>query len=498
MIRRTRSYLGLLLAFSSMAGSLCAANYALVVGAGQFPLFKQMRKPDGTYGIDLDGPRPDAEKLVELLATRFHYPRQNMTVLVDQAATRHAILGAIDALIGEVRPGDRVLIYYSGHGTSSLDPGTHGFGMDPTTGAIVPTDLDPKGDVLAQLIVGNRDLRPRFLRLEEKAEVLVVFDACFSGESVKSIRMEAPSVPRFVSLSDLTGNTVASDALIQAERSLSTRSVSGYPYKRIVYYSAASSSEYAQDIGVKAIQALGGRFTTVDGRPHGAFSNALFRALEANNAAENGNCTALFARLRDLVFEQTRVSGLPAQHPQMLAPLETPDAAAAGCFATSEIPRPPAPAAKSKTRMALDSLAEMGGNRLSCRLSKPDYRDGEATTLACSAPAHGFVTIIGYGEGEDSAVILTPNRYQPSGEVAAGEFRIPGAANYRIVNHLPSGADEQEQVMLVLFDTEQIDLRKLGAPKGAFTNLPESAMPAVKGQVVEGYDAAELVFRIHR
>lgn len=115
--------------------------------------------------------------------------------------------------------------------------------MDPTTGAIVPSDIrvgTPK-EALQLLTVGNRDLRPRFKKLEEKAQMLVIFDSCFSGESVKSMGSLEAQESRYVSLSDLTRNQVSRESLLTAERSLSTRSrASEYPYRNVVYLSAAA------------------------------------------------------------------------------------------------------------------------------------------------------------------------------------------------------------------------------------------------------------------
>ena len=40
-------------------------------------------------------------------------------------------------------------------------------------------------------IIGKRDLRPIFAELERERRVLVIFDACFSGKTVRSLRGDA-------------------------------------------------------------------------------------------------------------------------------------------------------------------------------------------------------------------------------------------------------------------------------------------------------------------
>jgi hypothetical protein len=427
-------------------------------------------------------------------------------MLLGADATRNAILASLDALVAKAKPGDRVLIYYSGHGTSSLDEGTGGFGMDPATGAIVPADLDPrKKDILGQLIVGKRDLRPRLLKLEESANVLVIFDSCFSGESVKGIGVATLQAPRFVSLADLTRNEISSERIKNAESRAITKGQTDYPYKRVVYYSAASNNEYAYDITAGQLDALKGKFNTVDGAPHGAFTNALLEALnKVDSSQPKGICLSLFQQTEGYVVEQTATAGLKPQHPQMLAPQED-SGTGDSCFVPPSTPAPPppppppppgaAPGPASDIRQTLDTMAQAGGTKLSCAATRPNYYSGDETVLKCTAPEDGYVIMFSYGMGDDKAIVMLPNRYE-SGKVTKGEFLIPGNPIVHVKNFLPRGMTQQEQVMLVLFDTQPIDMRNLGLPEGMFTGLTPTAMKSVRSQMLITYDASEIVFQL--
>lgn len=501
MTRRSGLFPGLVTCVAMAAGTAHAESYALLVGAGKFPLIAKTQ--EHPHGMDLEGPRPDTEQLRNLLIQKFRYKAQNVIELLDEQATRKAILAGVDSLISRTKAGDRVLIYYSGHGTSSYDPGTQGFGMDPATGAIVPADIDPQGDILAQLIVGKRDLRPRLLQLETKATVLVIFDSCFSGESVKSVVVNQSGVSRFVSLAELTKNRINSETIQKAEKQPATRGMQDYPYKRVVYYSAASNAETAQDIPSVLLQQLNGKFTTVDGGPHGAYTNALLKVLAAQDVGSKGICLSLFQSVQAALADQITVTHMPAQHPQMLAP----DAARVGdsCFTpdpgVGQSPPPPPPPAPpspvSDIRRTLDAIAAAGGKNLRCDTTKRDYAAGDETVLQCTAPDHGYVTMVSYGQGDSSAVVMWPNRYE-SGEVGKGEFKIPGSASVHIRNYLPRGMNEQDQVMLVLFDTRPVDVRKLGVPEDIFTGLSPTGVRAFRSQLLQTYDAAEIVFRLHK
>ena len=78
-----RNLLILSLLFGSAA--LHAEKYAIIIGAGKFPHYVHQ---DGTPAMDLDGARPDAERLAEVLSTKFGYSRANMTVLIDTDNSR--------------------------------------------------------------------------------------------------------------------------------------------------------------------------------------------------------------------------------------------------------------------------------------------------------------------------------------------------------------------------------------------------------------------------
>jgi hypothetical protein len=510
-----------------------AENYAVLVGAGTYQM----------NNLSLEGPRPDTVKMAELLERKFGFRANNIRMLLDDQATRSNILGALDWLGSVAQSGDQVLIYYSGHGTSSLDPNTGGFGLDADTGAIVPTDIRISKDtnaVLSQLIVGKRDLRPRLLSIEAKqADVLVIFDACFAGESVRALpSSDSRGRPRFISLAELTQESVSSRALIQQERS-APRSIVDYPYSRVVYFAASEKNEFARDIGSAVMQAGGSKVRTYDGQPHGAFSNVLLEML--SSLPPSGEpCGKLFGSLRSDVLGQARIMGLSPQNAVLLAP-DTPAAQSRTCFASVRPPAPmpidttpriqpvmpqpvtppqpynpqpydpqPAPpqprvdpnpinVTRPGIRQNLESLVSGGGHGVTCRPAQPSYRSGERTVLTCDAPADGYLMVLSYGDGDPEATLLLPNRYQPVAKVARGRFRIPAEGErWGVQNVLPRGASRQDQIMVVLFSETPIDPKDLGAVAGIFRNLSQDDTRALRSQSVvpAAYDAAMVIFPI--
>ena len=272
-VRNLVLYVGILFC---VTGLTYAEKHALLIGVGNY-----------TYDVsDLKGPPHDVEVLKDLLMEKWGFDEKKITTLVDRTAGRDAILGTLDKIAEQTSSGDFVFVYFSGHGTSWYDPENRVLqqgDLTPNTGALIPADLkleQPVDQIMAQLIIGTRDLRPRFERLDQGRQVLVVFDACYSGESVRSIHARsrgalAPrGVPRsqsvFDNLKDLTqpGN-YAPKVHVDAS----------YPYQNVVYISASSMREVALDLYP---------WDTLDGRSHGALTDSMLRGL-SGEANTNGD-----------------------------------------------------------------------------------------------------------------------------------------------------------------------------------------------------------------
>ncbi len=85
-----------------------AADQALLVGINQYP---------GLNGANLDGSVNDATSMAAALG-KYHF---ETTLLTDGKATKQAILNALDAMKSKVKPTDRFVFYYAGHGTRTAN-----------------------------------------------------------------------------------------------------------------------------------------------------------------------------------------------------------------------------------------------------------------------------------------------------------------------------------------------------------------------------------------
>jgi hypothetical protein len=151
---------------------------ALVIGIDRYNLFAPAdvnSAPQRPFVDTLRGARADAESIKSVLESVYDFPRANVRVLLDSAATRAKIIAAIQKLTAESEKGDIVAFYYAGHGaqrynSKSWKP-TH---LDET---IVPADANAGG-----FDIRDKELAVLFDGLLDKGVTLtLIFDSCHSG-----------------------------------------------------------------------------------------------------------------------------------------------------------------------------------------------------------------------------------------------------------------------------------------------------------------------------
>ena len=303
---RVVGWIGALLLATPIGSVAIAGNVALLIGVGQF-------KDPSLKSEQLLGTEADLDSVQRTLTKRWGFVASDVRVLRDQEATHERILTEISALEQRSAPGDTVLIYFSGHGTSASAE-NNGYDLPYATGAWVPYDVDINTVQSAQrtLIIGRRDLVPRLKRLDEIGRaVVVVSDSCYSGQVVRSLG-QTNTGTRYLPLParDLgVSHVSASSSPGPAARP----SPPPYPYQHVLLLSAASDSEQGADIGsARALQLS----PTLDGKFHGAFTDAFLRLLEGQLLPGSFNYAQAQAAMS--AFLEHRHF---AQHPQLLPAL---------------------------------------------------------------------------------------------------------------------------------------------------------------------------------
>jgi hypothetical protein len=296
---------------------------ALLIGVSKYEAFCPTHT-QCTHN-NLEGPTYDVAAMRSVLQRRYGFTPAEITVLEDAGARKPAVLAALQELAAWAAPGREIFIYFSGHGTGPLAPGAH-LNLPDDTAALV---LAPPGPVPAgmssgsfftekMLLVGRKDVRPLLEAMDRKgASVVAVLDACFSQNAFRSAT--AVTDRRFRS-EDL-------DSVFPPVDTHDLKTSGPWPYHNVAWISAASASEPAIDV----TEANLNEWPTIDGKPHGALTDALLRVLDGKEGYRDadGRGALTYAELFDAAESYMRRMKFP-QTPQVSpSPLSSDPQAAA-------------------------------------------------------------------------------------------------------------------------------------------------------------------------
>jgi hypothetical protein len=210
-----------------------ASRHALIIGIGEYSL----------PGVSsLKGVSKDMNTAKDI-ALAMSVPESNIQFLRDKDATAAKIREALEKMNERVQPGDRVFIYYSGHGTRWVDSQVD---ANNCTEGLLASDGIP---------LTNRQVSELITPIANKTDKLMVFyDACHSGGvanqpmKTRSLKFGGETLsPKFVAQ--------VSPELCSTPSNMKTRSLTGElaktstppPPKNMVYIAASRADEVSFD-----------------------------------------------------------------------------------------------------------------------------------------------------------------------------------------------------------------------------------------------------------
>ena len=128
---------------------------------------------------DLSYARADAEELAAILCDPGlgGFLEENVTLLVDEDATRRSIVSAVGThLSRSASPDDLVCVFFAGHGATDPDPSRQS--LDGLAKYLLPHDADL--DDLFSSAVPMQDVERFFSRIAAR-QIIFFLDACYSG-----------------------------------------------------------------------------------------------------------------------------------------------------------------------------------------------------------------------------------------------------------------------------------------------------------------------------
>jgi len=266
-------FLAGLLVFFGFLQTAEAGQKALLIGVGDYPHLPP--------SAQLLGPANDLRAMSSFLQSYWKFDPSDIRVLKDKDATKDNILSSISGwLASQTRPGDRVVIYYSGHG--SHVPDRNGDEADGEDETFVPSDFGRRGNRAEDMVLD--DEIGKALAALPGREVILIADSCHSG-----------TVNR-----DIFGSDMADDPDVRA------RYLPFGGSARSVPQTSRSEDPLARDTGSHiTLSAALPHQLAWESRGYGIFTRNLIEGLSRGAADLNGNGRITSAELMNYIRPKT-------------------------------------------------------------------------------------------------------------------------------------------------------------------------------------------------
>lgn len=360
-----------------------AEQRALLVGVGQYQ----------TPGIDLPGIDLDLERMRETLI-RLGFADRQIRSLADSEATSANVIAGFETWLKQgVQPGDRVVFYYSGHGSNV--PDLDGDEEDGVDEVLVTHDMRRariQGRATLAGVVTDDKLAALIAAIPSK-NIWLIIDACHSGTMTRSFSMK--------------NRSLGSDAVY-----VKSFTYSGMPTSNQTVFARGLQRSSENFV---ALSAAGDGEKAIGTSVGGVFTIGLTETIK-RVAAEGKSVTVTELRNQTTEYIRSKVDKDQVHHPQI-----TGNATLAS--ATLKLV---AGDGGGPNRKKLLALVAAQPQRLDLASSSPRYVLDEPVKLILKLPSRGYLNLVSV-DANDTATVLFPNRYQQDNSVSAGPFALPTA-----------------------------------------------------------------------
>lgn len=413
--------LAALAALSLLSAAAQASNKALLIGVGDVRNF-----PLPAIDLDVDN--------MKKVATIMGFKPGDIKVLFDQQATYGNVRAALDTWVrAGVGPNDKVLIYFSGHGTRVPDRQS-ARGMDD---ALVMHDAQPvtvDGRASVKNVLLGRELGAAIAKIPSQ-QVLVLVDACHSGTATRDIQLgnlslgSATAVTRFYSYPGMPPAAPPQTATraLTITRAADVRAGA----ENYAALSAARDDELASG--------------TEQG---GMFTLGITGAIE--DAARDGKSPSVDdLRTAATTYIAAHLKEEDRSHPT---------ADGNDRLIHGELALLPLKDGQGPTWQALVALAGKGQPLKIITGGGPLLHVGDQIVLEVAVPRAGYLNVVTV-DSQDRATVLYPNKYNSSNQVNAGSFRFPTAQmNFVVRASEPTGPS----LVVAFLSDRKVNLLDLG------------------------------------
>jgi Caspase domain/Domain of unknown function (DUF4384) len=435
------------------------SNHALIITVSEYP-----RSP-------LPGVVTDRALGIEM-AQRFGVPAKNIVELSEQQVTRDGLARALQDMNQAMMPGDKLFIYYSGHGARFFDKDTK-----QCEESIVMQDMH---------FVTKNEFAQMLRPLSAKADkTIVMLDSCHAGGVAQTASMRSIS-----GMGDMQPKFSPEASSAQCSQAVNVRSFSqsrgtdlATTDNNIVILAAARKNEVAwatshgSSLTYNFEQCLNGGATDSD-RSGSISMQELTDCVQARLDKTQDESIRQHATLAGNAALVPAFSGSPADSARP-APGGAPAAGAA----------PGGPDTQGVDTLAtLNDIYHQRDDRwdVKVKLDQPTLKIGSNLTLSVRSNRDGYVYIFYRGSQPDSFYLLFPNQLDSSNVLAANyELHLP-RENWTVTALGPRGTDH----ILVMVSESARDFSSLSLPaeyvsaSGPFNKIRPTAQAAARiGQI---------------
>lgn len=364
------------------SGVTHAEQRALLVGVGKY----------AHPGNDLPGIDLDLERMRETLIIMGFEDRQIKSLLDEESTAENVIREFKSWLTEGVGPEDRVVFYYSGHGSNIPDfDGDEEDGVDEVlvTHDARPTRINGRPTLTG---VVSDDTLASMIDAINSNRILVIVDACHSGTVTRDIVMDNLSL----GAEPIYTKSFTYPGMPEGEIAFS-RSFGKSAGDNFVSISAAGDGE-------KAIGTMKGGVFTI------GFTDAIRRAAQSEESITINDLRESAAAYIRQHVDQRRV-----HNPQVTGSAQL----AAGALRVI-----PLADGNGPNRQRLLDIVAQQDKPFDFKASKTTYVIDEPVELSMTIPTDGYLNVVTV-DSADNATVLFPNRYHADHAVKAGPFAIP-------------------------------------------------------------------------
>lgn len=375
--------LAVALALALGAGGALAEQRALLVGVGKYSV----------PGIDLPGVDLDLERMRDTLHLMGFEDAQIHTLADDQATSRNVIREFRTWLREDVEAQDRVVFYYSGHGSNTPDfDGDESDGVDEV---LVTHDVRrvTKNGKRALVGVVDDDTMATMIAAIPSDNIWIIVDACHSGTVTRDILLENLSLGN----KPVFEKSYSYEGMPQGGQFVFDREFETEGEPNFVSMSAAGDNE-------KALGTFSG----------GIFTIGLSKAIE--EAARDAS-TLTVNELRDKAADYIRehVDESKLHHPQVTG---------SDRLANGALNIIPLQGGNGPNRQKLLAMVEEQPSRFELSANKAVFKVDDPVELSMELPMDGYLNLVTV-DSADTATVLFPNQYHSDNAVIRGPFTIP-------------------------------------------------------------------------